>query len=93
MRPGRDEGAMREADEAAGQGRLLARPGGTPPGTAAEPGLRPLGLGRGRDGLAYVPANLDPARPAPLVLALHGAGRRGPADGAGSSRRSPTRTG
>ena len=77
MRPGRDEGAMREADEAAGQGRLLARPGSTPPGTAAEPGLRPLGLGRGRDGLVYVPANLDPARPAPLVLALHGAGAEG----------------
>ena len=68
---------MREADEAAGQGRLRARPGTSPTGAAAEPGLRPLGLGRGRDGLAYVPAGLDPARPAPLVLALHGAGGEG----------------
>ena len=68
---------MRETDEAAGQGRLRARPRASPSGAAAEYGLRPLGLGRGRDGLVHVPANLDPARPAPLVLALHGAGAEG----------------
>lgn len=68
---------MHKADEAAGQGRLRARPGASLAGAAAEPGLRPLGLGRGRDGLVHVPAGLDPARPAPLVLALHGAGAEG----------------
>jgi phospholipase/carboxylesterase len=37
-------------------------------------GLHRLGLGGERDGLVYVPAGYEPARPAPLALMLHGAG-------------------
>ena len=37
-------------------------------------GLRPLGLDDTRDGFLYVPAGYRPERPAPLILALHGAG-------------------
>jgi phospholipase/carboxylesterase len=37
-------------------------------------GLRKFGLGGERDGLVYVPAGYEPARPAPLALTLHGAG-------------------
>jgi phospholipase/carboxylesterase len=33
-----------------------------------------LGLDRPRDAGVFLPAGIDPARPAPLVLALHGAG-------------------
>ncbi|MDP9389071.1 MAG: hypothetical protein M3Q48_14430, partial [Actinomycetota bacterium] len=40
----------------------------------ATPGEAPLGLERGRDGLIYLPAGLDPAVPAPLVVMFHGAG-------------------
>jgi predicted esterase len=36
--------------------------------------VHPLGVARGRDGLLRVPAGHDPAAPAPLVVALHGAG-------------------
>ncbi|HWC26284.1 MAG TPA: hypothetical protein VG474_06830 [Solirubrobacteraceae bacterium] len=57
-------------------GRLSARPSAD-----AAPGLRvggtPLGLGRGRDGIVHVPAAA--ARPAPLVVLLHGAGSSAPA--------------
>lgn len=54
------------------EGRLLAHPvPGAPGGPTGE---RPLGLGGKRDGLIYAPAARDPARPAPLVLWLHGAG-------------------
>ena len=55
-----------------GDGRLQARP--EQPVEAAARGLHQLGLERGRDGLLYVPAAYDAARPAPLVLMLHGAG-------------------
>ena len=54
--------------------RLKARPG-----KAGQPwpaGERPLGLATGRDGFVYVPAGVDPARPAPLIVMLHGAGGR-----------------
>ncbi len=63
------------------RGRLLSRPSPLP--TAAEAtapspptGLRPLGLegSAGRDGLLYVPAGYDAARPSPLAVMLHGAG-------------------
>ncbi len=62
--------------------RLLARP--TPP---VEPPLRPGDhrLGNRRDGVLFVPHGYDPARPAPLVLCLHGAG------GAGAHRIGPLR--
>ncbi len=56
-----------------GAGRLSARPG-TPTEPALPPGVHPLGLGTGRDGLVYVPAGHQPERPAPLVVMLHGAG-------------------
>ncbi len=51
---------------------LTARPGipTLVPGT----GESTLGLGNGRDGILYVPASYVPATPAPLFVALHGAG-------------------
>lgn len=52
--------------------RLTARPG--TPSLAAPVGLTALGLGSGRDGVLYVPAGYTPDRPAPLFVALHGAG-------------------
>ena len=52
-------------------GRLRARP--VPVASMPNPGLTPLAIGRERDGLLYIPANL-PAGPAPLVVLLHGAG-------------------
>ena len=68
-----ERGRGRQVDgEAAGEGRLLARPGQQ--AGSAEPGLHPLGLDGPRDGLLYVPAGHDPTRPAPLVVLLHGAG-------------------
>jgi predicted esterase len=54
--------------------RLTARPDSTPRATAPPSGEHPVALGRKRDGLLYVPAAYDPARPAPLVVLLHGAG-------------------
>ncbi|MDI1450947.1 phospholipase [Polyangium sp. 6x1] len=54
-------------------GRLHARP--TPgPRDDAQRGDRPLGLGDKRDGILFIPSSYDPARPAPLMLCLHGAG-------------------
>ena len=63
-----------EVGSAAGLGRLLARPAAPPSGESVPTGLRPLGLGRERDGLVYIPPGYDASRPAPLVLMLHGAG-------------------
>jgi len=40
----------------------------------SNPALRPLGLGRRRDGLVCVPAGYQPDTPAPLLVLLHGAG-------------------
>jgi phospholipase/carboxylesterase len=62
-------------ESVAGQnnGRLAARV--TAPTRTIEPGLIPLGLASGRDGLLYVPTGYQPDTPAPLVLLLHGAGR------------------
>lgn len=53
------------------RGRLTARPG--PVADEPTPGLTALSIGRGRDGLLYVPATLR-SGPAPLVVLLHGAG-------------------
>jgi predicted esterase len=55
-------------------GRLASRPGA--PTGSAEPGLHALGLADGLDGLYYVPAGYSASAPAPLLLALHGAGGR-----------------
>ncbi|HEX8391934.1 MAG TPA: hypothetical protein VF665_06185 [Longimicrobium sp.] len=57
------------------EGRLTARPG--TPARVDRSGLRRLGLDPRRDGLLYVPTAHSPARPAPLVLMLHGAGGNG----------------
>lgn len=67
--PGR-EGLSEEALA----GRLTARP---PTGRTYGPepaGEFPLGLVDGRDGILIVPKSYDPAVPAPLLIALHGAG-------------------
>ena len=58
--------------QAAGEGRLLARP--RPVREAAQRGRQPLRLDGKRDGLLYVPAGYRVDRPAPLALMLHGAG-------------------
>lgn len=53
--------------------RLTTRPG-KPKSPFAKPGLAPIGMpADGRDGQLYFPASLDPLKPAPLLLALHGA--------------------
>ncbi len=51
---------------------LSARPG--TPTRQAPLGRSDLGLAAGRDGILYVPQSYSPAKPAPLVLLLHGAG-------------------
>lgn len=61
------------SDEAQ-QGRLSARPTSIAVVPSDTPGLHSLGLDARRDALLYVPTSYNPARPAPLVLALHGAG-------------------
>lgn len=63
---------------AASRGRLTTRPTTAPPGLPPlAAGEHPLGLAGGRDGVVYVPSSLDAARPAPLVLCLHGANGAG----------------
>lgn len=62
-------------EQAAAQGRLLARPG--QPRETGSRGLHPLGLERRRDAFVYVPAGYRADRPAPLVVMLHGAGGSG----------------
>ncbi|HYO16734.1 MAG TPA: phospholipase [Thermoanaerobaculia bacterium] len=62
-------------EQAAAQGRLLARPG--QPRATGPRGLHPLGLERRRDAFVYVPAGYRADRPAPLVVMLHGAGGSG----------------
>lgn len=55
-------------------GVLWARPERIAGSSAPTPGRHPLGLDDRRDGAFLVPSGLDPAKPAPLVVALHGAG-------------------
>jgi phospholipase/carboxylesterase len=57
----------------AARGRLLARPDTIREGAAPSPGLHPIGLGEGRDGLIRVPDATEGQAP-PLVVMLHGAG-------------------
>jgi phospholipase/carboxylesterase len=54
-------------------GRVGSRPH-APVLSPEAPGLHPLRLEVGRDGLLYVPSGYHPGTPAPLVLMLHGAG-------------------
>ena len=66
---------QREVGGATDRGRLLARAAPRPSHPTAPTGLRPLGIGSGRDGLLYVPPGYDvAAKKAPLALMLHGAG-------------------
>lgn len=58
-------------------GRLEARPHQGRGSVAPWPGASPLGLRAGRDGLLHVPTSLQPNRPAPLLVLLHGAGGSG----------------
>lgn len=71
-------GAGVSADE---HGRLGARPGRGNPTTASPPnGYSLLGINkddRSRDAILYWPTNIDPLKPAPLLVFLHGAGQNG----------------
>ena len=53
-------------------GRLSARV--SSPARTTNPGIYPLGLASGRDGLLYVPTTYKSDTPAPLAVLLHGAG-------------------
>jgi phospholipase/carboxylesterase len=67
-------GAATSPHAAHEEGRLLAQPH-PPSGTLqAFPGTHRLAIGGRRDGIWLVPANLDRSRPAPLIVAFHGAG-------------------
>ena len=56
--------------------RLKSRPG--KPRLSIEPGLHPLGASHTpRDGLLYVAKEMDTKKPAPLLVALHGATQAG----------------
>lgn len=56
-----------------GSPRLSARPG--QPTLTPAIGYTPLELGTSRDGYLWVPVGYTPATPAPLIVALHGAGQ------------------
>ncbi len=56
------------------RGILAARPAAGPRSDRVARGVAALGLGGGRDAVLYVPKSYDPARPAPLLVLLHGAG-------------------
>lgn len=70
MPSNRTSSSQRAPDDA----RLFLPPAPLSENAPLAPGLQPLGLGAKRDGLLYVPSGYDPARPARLVLMLHGAG-------------------
>jgi phospholipase/carboxylesterase len=59
---------------AAGEVRLHERP--TRPTMPVAPGVRPLGLETGRDGMLFVPKSAASQRALPLIVMLHGAGNR-----------------
>ena len=61
-------------DRKARQGRLEARPRAREPDGGERAGLREVSARDGSEGLLHVPAGYLPARPAPLVVLLHGAG-------------------
>jgi phospholipase/carboxylesterase len=64
-------GCVTHAQKDGTASRLLARPAGT--ATAREAGLHPLHLREQRDSLLYIPKSADAAKPAPLLIYLHGA--------------------
>ena len=64
-------GGLLTACGANGNLRLTSRPGKDPSGSS--PGVHALELRRDRDALFYVPKAVDPERPAPLMVYLHGA--------------------
>jgi phospholipase/carboxylesterase len=59
----------------AGAGRFSWRPHRRNGRDRPPIGLHPLGVGGERESLLYVPPSMPPDRPAPLVVAFHGAGR------------------
>lgn len=65
---------MANISAAHASGRLQARPETIAAPSSTSPGRHALELGRQRDGLVYIPAGLDPAGPAPLIVGFHGAG-------------------
>ena len=67
---------VRRISKEAERGVLQSRPGPQSE-SILRPGRHSLGLGRGRDGVVYVPQSCTGAEPAPLVLLLHGAGADG----------------
>ncbi len=65
---------QQETGRAASRGLLSAKPTSSQSDATVPTGLRPLGLGSGRDGLIYVPTGYQPTEKLPLALMLHGAG-------------------
>jgi phospholipase/carboxylesterase len=65
---------MASVSSAHASGRLNARPETIAALSSTPPGRHVLGLGTKRDGIVFIPSGLDPAKPAPLIVALHGAG-------------------
>src|SRR5689334_421887 len=55
--------------------RITARPGASTSRQPLAPGLAPLSLDVPQEVLRYVPNGYSPDRPAPLAVALHGAGQ------------------
>jgi len=62
------------ASSAHASGQLSAHPQRIAQPSGGKPGRHRLGLGDKRDGTFLVPDRSDAAKPAPLILALHGAG-------------------
>jgi len=62
-RTGSDDGAL-----------IAARPASSPGTAALTSGTQPVGTEAVRDSLLRVPRGLQPGKPAPLLVALHGAG-------------------
>jgi phospholipase/carboxylesterase len=63
-----------DISDVARRGFLTARPVAGERRSVADPGVQKLGLEERRDGVLFVPRSYDPARPAPLLITLHGAG-------------------